>query len=284
LAKKIVLIVGLGEVGSSLYEIIRQNKKFEVYCFDIDENKIRNIKKNKLPQEVDILHICYRYTEQEKFLNETIGYINKFNPKLIIINSTISPGISKKIYELTGKNLVHSPVRGMHQNKKRMKRDLQFWTKYIGPVNIKSAKMANKHFKELGLKTKILKNPIETELAKLFSTTYRAWMIACFQELHRISNEFKADFGQIIDFLDDTHRVRFDRPIHFPGVIEGHCLIANSELLLASYESDFIKLILQSNEKRKKEIKIPEIAREANNIRKKVEQLNMERIRMEHEK
>jgi UDP-N-acetyl-D-mannosaminuronate dehydrogenase len=197
--------------------------------------------------------------------------MKQFEPTLTIINSTVPPGTTKKIHELVEGYIVHSPIRGMHFNKRTMKRDLLFWTKYIGGVDIKSAMIANTHFKELGLKTKILDSSTDTELAKLFSTTYRAWMIACFQELHRISRNFEADFNQITDFLEDIHRVRFDRPLHFPGVIGGHCLIPNSELLLESYDSEFIKLILKSNKKRKNEIEDPIIAREAKEIRDRVE-------------
>ena len=41
----------------------------------------------------------------------------------------------------------------------------------------------------------------------------------------------------------------------FPGVIGGHCLIPNTELLLDAYDSEFLRLILKSNEKRKEEVK-----------------------------
>jgi UDP-N-acetyl-D-mannosaminuronate dehydrogenase len=104
-------------------------------------------------------------------------------------------------------------------------------------------------------------------------TTYRAWMIACFQEMHRISKAFGADFDETVDFLEDTHRVRFDRPIMFPGVIGGHCLIPNTELLLAAYDSEFLRLILESNEKRKEEVKDKAIQKEIGKIAKRVEAL-----------
>ena len=275
--KPIVLVVGLGEVGRSLFELLQQSNKFEAFCWDINKKKIQDIQQNKLPKAVDVLYICYRCMNQQKFINITTDYMKQFKPKLTIINSTVPPGTTKKIHELMGGHIVHSPIRGMHYNKETMKNDLLFWTKYIGGVDNESADMANKHFKELGLKTKILKSSTDTELAKLFSTTYRAWMIACFQELHRISRNFEADFDQVTDFLDDTHRVRFDRPVHFPGVIGGHCLISNSELLLECYDSEFIKLMLKSNERRKKEIENSEIAKEANKIRNKVEAFHKER-------
>ncbi len=118
----------------------------------------------------------------------------------------------------------------------------------------------------MGLKVKVLKSCRETELAKLFETTYRAWMIACFQEMHRISQAFDAEFDETVDFIEDTHKERFDRPVMFPGVIGGHCLIPNTELLLKSYDSEFLRLILESNEKRKEEIKDPIIKAEADKV------------------
>jgi len=151
-----------------------------------------------------------------------------------------------------------------------MKWELKRWTKYVGGSEPKAAEAARKHFEKLGLKTKVLKSSLETEVAKLFETTYRAWMIVCFQEMHRISKFFGADFENVADFLEDTHRVRHDRPVMFPGVIGGHCLILNTELLLKSYDSDFLKLILKSNEKRKEEIKDASIRSEVEKVKKMI--------------
>ncbi len=64
---------------------------------------------------------------------------------------------------------------------------------------MQAKEIARKHFEKLGLKVQVLKSPVETELAKLFETIYRAWMIACFQEMHRISRHFNADFDEVIE-------------------------------------------------------------------------------------
>lgn len=45
--------------------------------------------------------------------------------------------------------------------------------------------------------------------------------------------------------------MRLDRPVMFPGVIGVHCLIPNTELLLKAYDSEFLRLILKSNSKRR---------------------------------
>ena len=150
------------------------------------------------------------------------------------------------------------------------------WTKYIGGATSKAAEIAKEHFEKVGLIVKVLKSCRETELAKLFETTYRAWMITCFQEMHRISRAFGADFNETVDFLEDTHRQRFDRPVMFPGFIGGHCLIPNTELLLKAYDSDFLRLILYSNEKRKEEMKDTTIKAEAEKVAVRVQALEKE--------
>ena len=82
--------------------------------------------------------------------------------------------------------------------------------------------------------------------------------------MHRISRAFDAEFDEAVDFLEDIHKE--DRPVMFPGVIGGHCLIPNTELLLKSYDSEFLRLILESNEKRKEEIKDPIVKAEADKV------------------
>jgi UDP-N-acetyl-D-mannosaminuronate dehydrogenase len=172
--------------------------------------------------------------------------------------------------------VAHSPARGVHKSAEHMKWEMRRWTKYVGGASPAAAQAARDHFEKLNLKVKVLKSCTETELAKLFETTYRAWMIACFQEMHRISRAFGADFDETVDFLEDTHRLRFDRPVMFPGVIGGHCLSPNTELLLAAYDSEFLRLILESNEKRKREIKDQNISEEVEKVRKRAEVLQEE--------
>jgi UDP-N-acetyl-D-mannosaminuronate dehydrogenase len=157
-----------------------------------------------------------------------------------------------------------------------MEWELKRWAKYVGGVNIKATDAARKHFEKMRLKVKTLKGYTETELAKLFETTYRAWMIACFQEMHRMSRHFDGDFDEVVDFLEDTHRLRLDRPVMFPGFIGGHCLIPNIELLLNAYDSEFLRLILKSNEKRKEEIKDKSVQKEVEKISKRAKALEKE--------
>jgi len=273
LGKSVVLVVGLGEVGYSLFELLKESEKFEVYGLDLDEKIMRKIEQDSLPEKIDVLHVCYPCVDQENFVRITLKYIERFKPKLTIVNSTVSPGTTNKIYAVSKRLVVHSPTRGVHKNRDTMKKYLLFLVKYIGGVNESAARIARDHFEALGMKTKVLKSPLETELGKIFETTYRAWMIACFQEMHRISKHFGADFDDVVDFLEDDYKIRGDKPIMFPSVIGGHCLIPNTELLLKSYDSKFLHLILDSNEKRKEEIKDKGVRDEVEKIKKRVQAL-----------
>jgi UDP-N-acetyl-D-mannosaminuronate dehydrogenase len=275
LNKESVLVVGLGEIGKTMFELLKDNSNFLVYGLDIDEAKMFAVKqvKDEIPTEVETMHICLPCKNQERFTELTLNYAENFKPKLLIVNSTVPPGTTMKVYQQYNSLVAHSPARGVHKSSEHMKWELKRWTKYVGGANIESGVAAREHFEKLGLKVKTLKSCTETELAKLFETTYRAWMIACFQEMHRISRKAGADFVEVVDFLEDTHRVRLDRPVMFPGVIGGHCLIPNTELLLDAYDSEFLKLILKSNEKRKEEVKDPSVQKEAEAVKVKAEKL-----------
>ncbi len=279
MTKETVLVIGLGEIGYTLFALLNEEKKsFAVYGLDLDETKMRqlNQSRSKFPSQIDTMHVCLPCSNQQNFADIVVGYVEEFKPKLVIINSTVPPGATMKVAQRCKCLVAHSPARGVHKSAEHMKWEMRRWTKYVGGANPEATKAASAHFEKLGLKVKVLKSCAETELAKLFETTYRAWMIACFQEMHRISRAFGADFDETVDFLEDTHRLRFDRPVMFPGVIGGHCLIPNTELLLQAYDSEFLRLILESNEKRKKEVKDKTVKAEVEKVRKRAEVLQEE--------
>jgi UDP-N-acetyl-D-mannosaminuronate dehydrogenase len=281
LTKEKVLVVGLGEVGRPMFELLKESGNFIVYGFDVDKAKMRELgqPESNLPNEMNIVHVCLPCKNQRKFVDIVADYAKQFKPSLIIINSTIPPGTTTAVHRECKCLVAHSPIRGVHESTEHMKWELKRWTKYVGGATPQAGEAANKHLEKIGLKTKILRSCMETELAKMFETTYRAWMIACFQEMHRITRHFKADFDDVVDFIEDTHRVRFDRPVMFPGTIGGHCLIPNIELLLESYDSDFLRLILKSNKKREEEMEDESVRTEAEKIKKRAQVLEKKLVK-----
>ena len=55
-----VLVIGLGEIGRALFEIIAESNTFDVYGLDIDNKKMQALDQNQknIPSSIDIMHIC----------------------------------------------------------------------------------------------------------------------------------------------------------------------------------------------------------------------------------
>jgi len=257
-----ILVVGLGEIGRPIYELIKESKKYQVYGYDIDPAKTVH-RLEEIPENIDILHICYPYTE--KFVETTTDYIRKHNPSLTIIHSTVAPGTTRRIHQETGKPIAYSPVRGKHPH---IKKHLKFWTKWVTGIPQEAVEKAKQHLETIGLKTRTTDNPETLELAKLFETVYRATMIVFWQEAHRVARKYNADIAGIAEFIAEVHQVLRDRPVYYPAYIGGHCLIPNTKIINQAYPSPLWQFILESNEKRKKEQENPEIQQEIEKVKK----------------
>lgn len=230
-----VVVVGLGEVGKPLLELA--SKRHDVIGVDIS-----------LPNErigtVDVLHICYPF-EIKDFIGETARYIELFRPTLTIINSTVGVGTTRAVAERTGAAVAHSPVRGKHI---RMLEELRRYTKFVGALNRNTSAQAAEHFESLGLKTKILSSPEATELAKLTETTYFGLMIIWAQEIERYCDKSHQNYEEIISFWEEIKF--FPQVKYFPGVIGGHCVMPNIEILSKFDYSMLLKAIQASNKKK----------------------------------
>lgn len=227
-----IIVVGLGEIGEPLLDLI--SEKYDTVGIDFDPVEVDG--------ECDILHICYPF-QIDDFVGTCADYIEKYGPSLTIINSTVAIGTSRLVYDLTGKPVVHSPVRGKHV---KMREDLLFYTKFVGGIDEQVSKKAAEHFRSIGLKTKIFSSPEATELAKLTETTYFGHLITWAQEVERYCTKSGLDYDEIVSFYDE---IPFFPPVsYFPGVIGGHCVMANVKILKSIFKSDILDAIERSNE------------------------------------
>ena len=60
------------------------------------------------------MHLCIPFQSPHQFETVALGYINRFQPVLTIINSTVLPGTTRSIAEKSGSAVAYSPVRGKH--------------------------------------------------------------------------------------------------------------------------------------------------------------------------
>src|SRR5437762_8531697 len=153
-----VVIIGLGEVGKPLLEILKSRYQ----TFGVDINQPASISR------CDVMHVCFPF-QSEKFYRQVVEYIDQYRPALTVINSTVVPGTTRSIAVESGTAVVHSPVRGKHV---RMQEEMLHYTKFIGALDLQSAQRAIEHFEGVAMKTKLLASPEASEIAKLTETTY----------------------------------------------------------------------------------------------------------------
>ncbi len=235
---EIITVVGLGEVGKPLFEIIKT--QHEVFGVDIDLAAPLN--------RCDVMHICFPFSGR-KFIGQVVDYIRRYQPALTIINSTVAPGATRRIADESGRPVVNSPVRGKHA---RMREEMLHYTKFIGALDPESGARAAQHFESVGIKTKVLGSPEATEIAKLTETTYFGVMIAWAQEVERYCREVGASYDEVVSFYEE---VKFFPPVkYFPGVIGGHCVMPNIAILRQQFPSGLLEAIMKSNTLKQKNL------------------------------
>jgi UDP-N-acetyl-D-mannosaminuronate dehydrogenase len=83
------------------------------------------------------------------------------------------------------------------------------------------------------------------ELSKLLETTYLGMMIAWTQEMERLAAQYSGTFSDVNRFIEE---IEFLPSQTFPGAIGGHCVLPNIDLLRSRVKSEFLDLIVKSNQ------------------------------------
>jgi UDP-N-acetyl-D-mannosaminuronate dehydrogenase len=226
-----IVVVGLGEVGKPLFELMSQYHE----TVGVDISPVEQ------PELVDVLHICYPF-EIPDFIGETVRYIEVYKPALTVVNSTVAIGTTRTIAQRTGAAVANSPIRGKHAC---MLEELHLYTKFVGAADPVVGEQAAKHFRSVGLKTKVLSSPEASELAKLTETTYFGLMVAWAQEVERYCDKTGADYQEVISFYEE---IKYLPPVkYFPGIIGGHCVMPNIRILSKLDRSAVLEAIEASN-------------------------------------
>ena len=242
------IILGMGEVGETLFDLL-VDRKFDCVGIDLDDSKCKNYSENQVIQNPQYLHVCLP-GELEKFTNIVIEWVDKIkNVQVVVIHSTVKPGTTKSIQEKLSMPIFFSPVRGVHR---RFLDDIKKYTKFISfddaNIDSKIKKDLENRFKKIDW----MSTTKTAELAKiLVDTTYYGWLINYAQITKMICEKENIDFEEMWKFADEIHENLGNRPKMFPGIIGGHCVIPN--LNLVEYENlDMIKTINEMYEKFKK--------------------------------
>ena len=242
------IILGMGEMGETLFDLL-VDRKFDCIGIDLEDSKCKNYTENKIIENPQYLHVCLP-GELEKFTDIVIEWINKIkNIQVVVIHSTVKPGTTKSIQERSSIPILFSPVRGVHR---RFLDDIKKYTKFISFDNKEINSEIKKDLENRFEKIEWMSTTKTAELAKiLVDTTYYGWLINYAQITKMICEKENVDFDEMWKFADEIHENLGNRPKMFPGIIGGHCVIPN--LNLVEYENlDVIKTINEMYEKFKK--------------------------------
>ena len=234
----IVIVAGMGEVGRPLLAIL--GRTYE--CAGID------LAPDHSDRPCSVLHVCYPFQIQD-FLGATVSYIEKYQPQLTIINSTVAPGITRKIQQLVDKPVAYSPVRAKHV---RMEQDLLHYRKFVAGLKPQVTQQAAQHFARAGFQVGTFPSPEIAELSKLLETSWLGVLVGWAQEVERMAAQYGASYEEVNTFIKEVDFL----PSHvFPGHIGGHCVMPNIDILRSMFPSKFLDAVVESNQAKEQEFR-----------------------------
>jgi UDP-glucose/GDP-mannose dehydrogenase family, central domain len=230
-----VLVVGLGEVGRPLLEIL--SGTHQAAGRDVEDQAFHGVR---------ILHLCFPFGAD--FVSTASYYVSVYEPEVVVVNSTVVPGTTRAVQQATGTAAVYSPVRGKHV---RMTEEMLRYRKFVAGTSAEAVAAVADHFAAAGMTTQRMSSFESLELAKLLETTYFGVLVAWAQEMDRFAASVDADYWETLDFFDE---IGFLPPVRFePGYIGGHCVMPNLDLLEQVRRSPLIDAMRESNEQRARE-------------------------------
>jgi UDP-N-acetyl-D-mannosaminuronate dehydrogenase len=234
--KWVDLIIGHGEIGTALGQVLKESS-YQEFFQDIVKNEfipqLNGTTSSLFINRDDvtvIMHICIPYSKKFEYV---VGqYIKQFKPDATIIHSTVLPGTTDSIYSQFAEMqaIYYSPVRGQHNS---LAEDLKRYTKYFG----QQSTVVQQRFKDANIRTAVMSDDLTLEWAKhLSNTLYYHWLIGYRQYVHQWSKELNLKETELWDFTNELHEYTgIQYPTYFdPKGIGGHCVLQNSKLLLRS--------------------------------------------------
>ena len=268
----ISIIGGAGHVGFAL-GLIFSSKGFKVSLIDKHKLNIKKINNGKIPfleeNSQKLLKTMIkkkriyatnqlRKVIESKFIIVCIGtpINNKLNPNLrsfinffyqlkkflkkdqiIIIRSSIYPGICNKIYRIIKskcKNLSYCPER-IVQGKAIS--ELPKLPQLVSGKNKKAILESSKLFRKVCKKI-IYTKVIEAELVKLFSNAYRYINFSISNQFYMICQNQNLNFFKIRDIMKDGYLRNSSIPMS--GFTAGPCLLKDTMQLSSFYNHKFL--------------------------------------------
>lgn len=286
---KIVTVIGLGYVGLPL-AVRTAERGYEVFGFDSDEKKVGLIKKGKSPfkeefieerkeflkklkattdpkviKKSDIVIICVPTPVDEKFfpiLDPVVSAAetaakNLKKGALVILESTVNPGVSEEIVAPIFKNHGHKIGRDVfiaHCPERINPGDL-VWNvtnlpRVVGSFDRKGLKMAEEYYKEITTgQVQPMKSIREAEAVKIMENSFRDINIAFVNELAKSFDKLGIDIKDVIHGAS----TKWTFMPHFPSCgVGGHCIPVDPYYLIerakqSGFDHKFLRVAREIN-------------------------------------
>ena len=246
LMKQTAVVAGCGEIGKPIYQL-----SCGAFAQVIAEDPICG-KSMPANYKVAVLHVAIPGS-LENFVEIVDSYVAKYDPNIILIHSTTVPGCTQKLVEHHGADLIaHTQVHGKHSGD-TMRRDMLYYPKFVATTSgiafakAKEILIAMGHPPESVVR---LSSPLAGEIIKLLATTFFGYLIVWTQVIERLSEQSCVPYEELMRF---TELPTCDYQIvgKFPGVIGGHCVMPNIEILQKTYPSPLWDFMKKSNDMKK---------------------------------
>jgi UDP-N-acetyl-D-mannosaminuronic acid dehydrogenase len=270
-----VLVAGLGQLGLPVAKYVKQ-RGFETYGYDINPEAVERaftnfgIQKIDNFEDIDVFILCVSTHEPNDMFTPQIEGLLSLAEKiskeaksgaLVSIESTISKGTSKRIFEMLNHRLhvAHAPhrwyaleedVHGVNQlrvlggvNDCCLRQALEF---YDG----RNKNLENNERNELGVKNLgIPMHPVSeieiAELTKIIENANRYMQIAFAEDLYLYCQANNVNFAELKDALNTKWNVDILEPLDGIG---GHCLPKDTKMFIQSSRSIRSKILLAAME------------------------------------
>jgi UDP-N-acetyl-D-mannosaminuronate dehydrogenase len=278
-----VVVIGLGQLGLPVAKYIKE-RGFEVFGYDINAftmdraEKEHGIKKSNDFSDMDVFVICVSTHKPDDifapYLDGLYSVVHKIsnearNGTLLSIESTISCGTSKKVFEMLDHRLhvVHAPhrwyaleedVHGVNQLRVIggvceccLNNGLKFYDTTESYLEGKIQSNSNKEVgrkamtKTVGISMHPVSNVELAELTKIVENADRYLQIAFAEELYLYCQANHINFSELKDALNTKWNVHILEPREGIG---GHCVPKDTKMFLDSSKSVKSKILLAAIE------------------------------------
>lgn len=264
----LVIVGGCGHVGLPL-ALALADSGYQVGINDIDQTKIEMVRSGHVPfRETGADELLARLlptgrlelsrdasmlertrivvlvigTPIDEFMNPSVRIfdhvLDELTPHiqrgtLVILRSTVFPGTTETVERRLRAAGIEADVAFCPERiaEGHALEELRSLPQLVGVTSDGAFESARKLFERLGVSSVVRTTPLEAELAKLFTNTWRYMKFAIANQFFQIANRSGLDYNRVLDAIRHDYPRAADLP--GPGFAAGPCLLKDTMQLSA---------------------------------------------------